>query len=217
MYISLIPAFLALDMEEVLVHDDFQESLMFRFFQNISREKMPFLQYENISFCDRVIGVTCTDRKVTKIDYSLLDSGNFSIEFVPHSVCDLCIIRSGQCYPIETRYFAQCAERIRLPGNRIYGSVNLQTLPQDLRDLDLNRNSIVGPIILTRLPKTLESLRLSTNHIQQKALFFTDFPENLMVYLQGIDHRIGQFCKMHENGAVEVVRGNKLKSYRILY
>ena len=164
-------------------------------------------------------GVQCTDGLVTTFCYDpgeweVPSIGNFSIEWLPHSVQCLDLSFARQFYGINTRLLPKDSRVINLMRNDIFGPVDLQRLPLRMQNFNMSGNKITGPIDLTVLPEFLEYLDLSYNHIVQDAVQIANLPPNLKLIAiegpAGKDNIMAIHTTVHERRRVKRLLQKKI-------
>ena len=123
---------------------------------------------------------------VTSVSSRMYRSDMFRIkrlwyEYLPSTVRFLAIERCGQQFELKTRLLPKMATNVSLHSNKIFGSIDLWTLPEDLVYFDVSHNAITGTIDLCELPRAIESINLGRNFIEQEALEYANLPQTLKV------------------------------------
>ena len=108
-------------------------------------------------------------------------------EYIPSSVDYVVIERCAQHYEIESRYLPRLSKFISLQSNKIFGTINLTTLPEKLEHFDISLNAIYGQIKLCSLPTDLKSLYLQSNEIEQETIYYENLPQGItIISLRGL-------------------------------
>ena len=128
---------------------------------------------------DIFFGCAADNETITSIDISHVHEGNFLVSYLPSTVTNLDIMHCKQSYKLHTRLLPAALRIASFYTNRIYGTIDLQHLPEKLEWFDVSKNRIVGPIALIGLPRTLQRLRLQSNRIKQDFLYYEDLPLQL--------------------------------------
>ena len=169
------------DAQEILMHEFFS-GMSDAFIHNVSAERslstiIGWPDHPNWK------GVGTSGGIVEKVEYSSIrNCGTFHLYYLPQAVQKLFIKNCTQkIQNLDTRMLPRSAVTINLSTNAISGRLNLCTLPANLEVLDLTWNRIVGPISLTQLPRNLHQLDLSCNRIQQKAIYYGNLPDSLLL------------------------------------
>ena len=156
-----------------------QAALMRMFYRHIDFDSRLEISNGHLygDICSGWIGLKCTNRILTKIQYIDARYGNFAIEYAPPSVERLTLVNSSQLdSPLKTRYLPREARYINLSCNNITGEVDLATLPAHLETLSLSFNLISGGVHLIDMPKSLKTLNLDGNIIRQDTVLVHKIP-----------------------------------------
>ena len=65
-----------------------------------------------------------------------------------------------------------------MPSNNLFGSIDFESFPVNIEEIDLSFNEFCAPICLT-LPKQLQTLNMSDNPIRQRTAYCDCDPEVL--------------------------------------
>mmetsp|Transcript_367 Transcript_367/g.621 ORF Transcript_367/g.621 Transcript_367/m.621 type:complete len:246 (-) Transcript_367:28-765(-) len=130
-------------------------------------------------------GVHCNDRSlITAINWKNLSKKQetfFNIEWLPPTLTriNMEMILFFHSAEIRTRTFPRALIFCALTRTGLLGNINLQTLPEHLRRLDLSYNHFEGTVSLVHLPKTIERIIFRSNAIRKVVLFNERLPSTL--------------------------------------
>ncbi|KNH04154.1 leucine-rich repeat protein [Perkinsela sp. CCAP 1560/4] len=158
---------------------EWQSILMNRFFRDVEPNAVE--RYSAFSetkhYCDGWMGLFCVKGVVTTINYLHQKSvGNFCLDALPPTVQSLTINNCAQKYAICTRHWPRHIQYVYLRKNRLYGGVNLRTLPPRMVQIDLSSNNLRGPIDLRELPSTIQSMQLQGIQHTQNVIYYDNLP-----------------------------------------
>ena len=143
---------------------ELQAILMERFFQEVDGEAIQAMSegqsYHDICqwnlkrekpFTLSTFKAECVEGDLYTILISFIPRGNFHIGFLPNALVSLQINDSLQSYVLDTRRLPRDLRNLLLQYNRIFGSLNLQSLPLQIEQVMLRGNLVSGPIALVGL------------------------------------------------------------------
>ena len=167
-------------------HTKMQDIMMRQFFFFIDDEYKKYISYGDldsqvcgVDSSDDWLGIACADNIVESISFCDVNVGNFSLEYLPHSVKGVHLIRASQSNEIATRYLPRYLIDFEVNTNQVYGTVDLGCLPAKIKRFILSSNRIFGNLNLTALPDSLCILDLSFNNIAQQTVYYGNLPSSI--------------------------------------
>ena len=125
-------------------------------------------------------GVECDNDYVNRIQWANTKFQVHSLDWFPPSLRKILLVHHAYTKILNTRNLARhlivCIMRLC----RIYGEVDLQTLPHNIEVLSLRRNSLSGCLYITQLPPSIRFIDLSSNQFEALYVDTTKLPRSLV-------------------------------------
>ena len=106
------------------------------------------------------------------------DNGNFNLDFLAPTVEDVNLYYSNQKYAVITRSLPAHLEILNMGRSHIYGTFDVEGLPQSIRKCFMGGNAISGNVHLVHIPRALEEIDFASNKFDQRVVYYSDLPES---------------------------------------